>query len=73
MPELPEVEMCRRQLERWLGGHTIVRVTVADPAVVRRSLSSRPGDALPGGAVWLESAAKGTVHAPIRHGKRFAL
>ncbi|HMV70438.1 MAG TPA: DNA-formamidopyrimidine glycosylase family protein, partial [Myxococcota bacterium] len=36
MPELPEVEAARRNLERWTGGREVVNARVVDPAVVRR-------------------------------------
>lgn len=71
MPELPEVEVCRRQLERWASGRVVHAVDVVDPAVVRRGLSTRPGDAVDGGAQALTSAAAGGVAGvPLRHGKR---
>ncbi|MGH3359384.1 MAG: bifunctional DNA-formamidopyrimidine glycosylase/DNA-(apurinic or apyrimidinic site) lyase [Nocardioidaceae bacterium] len=38
MPELPEVEVVRRGLERHAVGHTIERVTVLHPRPVRRHL-----------------------------------
>lgn len=36
MPELPEVEVVRRGLERWISGRTIVGVSVPDPRSIRR-------------------------------------
>jgi formamidopyrimidine-DNA glycosylase len=36
MPELPEVEVVRRGLERWVAGRRIADVTVAHPRAVRR-------------------------------------
>ncbi|MGN6331094.1 MAG: bifunctional DNA-formamidopyrimidine glycosylase/DNA-(apurinic or apyrimidinic site) lyase [Motilibacteraceae bacterium] len=36
MPELPEVEVVRRGLERWVVGRTIARVEVQHPRAVRR-------------------------------------
>jgi formamidopyrimidine-DNA glycosylase len=36
MPELPEVEVVRRGLERWVTGRRIAEVTVAHPRAVRR-------------------------------------
>jgi formamidopyrimidine-DNA glycosylase len=35
MPELPEVEYTRRNLERWMRGRTIVGVVATDPLLVR--------------------------------------
>ncbi len=42
MPELPEVEFCRRALSRWTQGRTITQVEIADPRVVRDSRTARP-------------------------------
>ncbi|HEY9388258.1 MAG TPA: bifunctional DNA-formamidopyrimidine glycosylase/DNA-(apurinic or apyrimidinic site) lyase [Mycobacteriales bacterium] len=36
MPELPEVEVVRRGLERWVVGRTVARVEVRHPRAVRR-------------------------------------
>lgn len=36
MPELPEVEVVRRGLERWVGGRTVAEVAVLHPRAVRR-------------------------------------
>lgn len=36
MPELPEVEVVRRGLERWIAGRTITAVSVPDPRSIRR-------------------------------------
>ncbi|MBG0739143.1 bifunctional DNA-formamidopyrimidine glycosylase/DNA-(apurinic or apyrimidinic site) lyase [Paeniglutamicibacter antarcticus] len=36
MPELPEVEVVRRGLERWVTGRTITAVDVPDPRSIRR-------------------------------------
>ncbi|GAA4945811.1 bifunctional DNA-formamidopyrimidine glycosylase/DNA-(apurinic or apyrimidinic site) lyase [Yinghuangia aomiensis] len=36
MPELPEVEVVRRGLDRWIVGRTIARVEVTHPRAVRR-------------------------------------
>ncbi|MGZ4595449.1 MAG: bifunctional DNA-formamidopyrimidine glycosylase/DNA-(apurinic or apyrimidinic site) lyase [Actinomycetes bacterium] len=38
MPELPEVEVVRRGLERWVAGRRVAEVTVAHPRAVRRHL-----------------------------------
>jgi formamidopyrimidine-DNA glycosylase len=70
MPELPEVEISRQQLERWAGGHELVAVHVHDPAVIRGELSSRPSAALPGGADRLRALVGRRAGAPVRHGKR---
>jgi formamidopyrimidine-DNA glycosylase len=39
MPELPEVEVVRRGLERWVKGRTVVRAAVLHPRPVRRHLA----------------------------------
>ncbi|MEO6531843.1 MAG: bifunctional DNA-formamidopyrimidine glycosylase/DNA-(apurinic or apyrimidinic site) lyase [Specibacter sp.] len=36
MPELPEVEVVRRGLERWIAGRSITDVSVVDPRSIRR-------------------------------------
>ncbi|MHA7178035.1 bifunctional DNA-formamidopyrimidine glycosylase/DNA-(apurinic or apyrimidinic site) lyase [Arthrobacter sp. Sr24] len=36
MPELPEVEVVRRGLERWVAGRSILDVSVPDPRSIRR-------------------------------------
>ncbi|MCC2277431.1 bifunctional DNA-formamidopyrimidine glycosylase/DNA-(apurinic or apyrimidinic site) lyase [Streptomyces sp. ET3-23] len=36
MPELPEVEVVRRGLERWVGGRTVAAVEVLHPRAIRR-------------------------------------
>ena len=38
MPELPEVEVVRRGLERWVAGRTVAEVEVRHPRAVRRHL-----------------------------------
>ncbi len=43
MPELPEVEVVRRGLERWVRGASVAAVEVAHPRPVRRHLAG-PGD-----------------------------
>ncbi|MEU7282746.1 bifunctional DNA-formamidopyrimidine glycosylase/DNA-(apurinic or apyrimidinic site) lyase [Streptomyces sp. NPDC045431] len=39
MPELPEVEVVRRGLERWISGRTVREVEVLHPRAVRRHLA----------------------------------
>lgn len=61
MPELPEVEVVRRGLERGVVGRTIATVTVLHPRAVRRHL---------GGAADFEGVLAGqTVTAARRRGK----
>lgn len=43
MPELPEVEVVRRGLARWVAGRTVVDAEVLHPRAVRRHLAG-PGD-----------------------------
>ncbi|MGP3972526.1 bifunctional DNA-formamidopyrimidine glycosylase/DNA-(apurinic or apyrimidinic site) lyase [Streptomyces sp. 8N114] len=42
MPELPEVEVVRRGLERWAGGRTVVAAEVLHPRAVRRHVAGAP-------------------------------
>ncbi|AXK33199.1 bifunctional DNA-formamidopyrimidine glycosylase/DNA-(apurinic or apyrimidinic site) lyase [Streptomyces armeniacus] len=42
MPELPEVEVVRRGLERWVSGRTVDRVEVLHPRAVRRHTAGAP-------------------------------
>ncbi|KQX93780.1 MULTISPECIES: bifunctional DNA-formamidopyrimidine glycosylase/DNA-(apurinic or apyrimidinic site) lyase [Streptomyces] len=42
MPELPEVEVVRRGLERWVAGRTVDEVEVLHPRAVRRHLAGGP-------------------------------
>ncbi|WP_030910677.1 bifunctional DNA-formamidopyrimidine glycosylase/DNA-(apurinic or apyrimidinic site) lyase [Streptomyces sp. NRRL F-5126] len=39
MPELPEVEVVRRGLERWVSGRTVAQADVLHPRAVRRHLA----------------------------------
>jgi formamidopyrimidine-DNA glycosylase len=61
VPELPEVEVVRRGLEREVVGRTIESVSVAHPRAVRRHL--------PGGADFEARLAGRTVTAARRRGK----
>ena len=70
MPELPEVENARRQIERWTGRRKLDAVRMLDPSAVRRTLSSRPSDRLAGGAKRLEALLGRTTTGTRRHGKR---
>ena len=61
MPELPEVEVVRRGLERWVAGRTVAAVEVHHPRAVRRHLE---------GAEHFVGAVTGrTVAAAHRRGK----
>ena len=70
MPELPEVEIARRQLHRRFTGQ-VVTADVLDAGAVRSKLSTKPSDADPDGAEKLRRAL-GTAEEPVRHGKRIA-
>lgn len=60
MPELPEVEVVRRGLERWVAGRTIEDVEVLHPRAVRRH---------PAGGVDFAARLRGeTVGVPQRRG-----
>ncbi|MDK1475082.1 bifunctional DNA-formamidopyrimidine glycosylase/DNA-(apurinic or apyrimidinic site) lyase [Streptomyces sp. 549] len=61
MPELPEVEVVRRGLERWVTGRTVASVTVLHPRSVRRHLA--------GGADFAARLPDRTVGTPLRRGK----
>ena len=61
MPELPEVEVVRRGLERGVGGRTIAAVEVHHPRAVRRHLA--------GAADFAALLAGRTVTAALRRGK----
>ncbi|MDT0269355.1 bifunctional DNA-formamidopyrimidine glycosylase/DNA-(apurinic or apyrimidinic site) lyase [Streptomyces sp. DSM 44915] len=61
MPELPEVEVVRRGLDRWVGGRTITAAEVLHPRAVRRH---------PAGAEDFAARLRGVpVAAPCRRGK----
>jgi formamidopyrimidine-DNA glycosylase len=61
MPELPEVEVVRRGLQRWVTGRTISTVEVRHPRAVRRHL--------PGGADFARRLQGRHVAAVSRRGK----
>ncbi len=61
MPELPEVEVVRRGLERWVAGRTIDAVEVLHPRAVRRHPA--------GGADFAARLAGQTIGVPQRRGK----
>lgn len=73
MPELPEAEVARRQLERLLTDRPVLAVRIEDPAVVRATLSTRPSDAVPDAAEATAGWVGALAHRPIRHGKRLGL
>lgn len=61
MPELPEVEVVRAGVQRWVAGRTVGSVDVRHPRAVRRQ---------PGGAQELEADVRGmTVRCASRRGK----
>ena len=71
MPELPEVEICRRNLQNWTVGRRVNALEIPDPAVVRSRVSTRLVDASEEGLRWLRKHAVGAVPlATFRHGKR---
>ena len=61
MPELPEVEVVRRGLERWVAGRTVAAVEVHHPRAVRRHLE--------GAEHFVEAVTGRTVAAAHRRGK----
>jgi formamidopyrimidine-DNA glycosylase len=70
VPELPEVEAARRQIERWTAGKRLSAVRVLDPAVVRTKVSTLPSDRLADGDTRLEALVGRRSGAVRRHGKR---
>jgi len=72
MPELPEVEIAGRQLDRWLSGRRVDRVIVLDRAVLRSQLSTRPSMAVEDGEAVLRALLQAPPERPLRHGKRLA-
>ncbi len=70
MPELPEVEVARLQLERWAAGQVLKRFRVEDPGVVRPTWSTSPRTAVPDPSEALQGALGATAATPIRRGKR---
>ncbi|MFT7518546.1 MAG: formamidopyrimidine-DNA glycosylase [Kiritimatiellia bacterium] len=73
MPELPEVELCRRSLARWTASRIVVAVHVPDPAVVRGRLTTRPDGALVDGVARLQGLVGGRVVGLSRRGKRLGI
>ena len=74
MPEGPEAEICRRQLERWLCGQVVSEIVLVDPACVRTKRSTRVMDADLNGGVWLQQhLLNHRITSVLRHGKRIAL
>ncbi|MGW0868334.1 bifunctional DNA-formamidopyrimidine glycosylase/DNA-(apurinic or apyrimidinic site) lyase [Streptomyces sp. NPDC002611] len=61
MPELPEVEVVRRGLERWVAHRTVAEVEVLHPRAVRRHLA--------GGADFADRLKGHRIGTPSRRGK----
>ncbi len=71
MPELPEVETCRRSLSRWTAGRRVVSVDLLDPRSVRQGRSDRPTAGHPEGKAALQAVVLAAAPGDIeRHGKR---
>lgn len=71
MPELPEAEVCRRQLDRWSGGRTVTAVRAPTPDSVRAVRSTSSAQGLAGGAEALAEHLVGRrADGTCRHGKR---
>ncbi len=70
MPELPEVEFCRRALLCWTAGRRIAGVQVLDPRVVRDSRTDRPSAGSPAALERLDRIARSAPLGLDRHGKR---
>ncbi|HZG04933.1 MAG TPA: bifunctional DNA-formamidopyrimidine glycosylase/DNA-(apurinic or apyrimidinic site) lyase [Streptomyces sp.] len=79
MPELPEVEVVRRGLERWVSGRTVAEAEVLHPRAVRRHVAgaadfagrlrgARIGTPLRRGKyLWLPLTGTGTGHCVLAH------
>ncbi|GAA3124069.1 bifunctional DNA-formamidopyrimidine glycosylase/DNA-(apurinic or apyrimidinic site) lyase [Planomonospora alba] len=61
MPELPEVEVVRRGLERWVAGRTVARAQVLHPRAIRRHV--------PGAEEFAARLAGRTIASAERRGK----
>lgn len=72
MPELPEVEVARRNLAAWSSGHHVEDVVLPDPACVRTQEVSSPSAAHPEALDWLRGFVGHPVEGLSRHGKRMA-
>lgn len=71
MPELPEVEFCRRCLTRWTAGRRVVDLAVPDPRSVRAHRTDRPSHGHPDGDTELRAVVLGAPPGELlRHGKR---
>lgn len=70
MPELPEVEITRRNLDRWATGQVLAEVRVVDAAAIRSTASTHPRDAHPDGEAQLAALVGRVAGPPVRHGKR---
>ena len=70
MPELPEVEHARRQLERHWTGRRVRRLHLVEPTSVRTHLSTSPRDALADAESWAGRWTGATVGPVLRRGKR---
>ncbi len=71
MPELPEVEFCRRSLLAWTAGRTVTDVRADDPRSIRERREDRPTRGHPDGYARLRHIV--TTARPeeiFRHGKR---
>lgn len=70
VPELPEVEVVRRGLERWVAGRTVEAVEVLHPRAVRRHPGGGPDFAarLRGRPSEYRSGAGSTCGCPLRGG-----
>lgn len=73
MPELPEVELARRDLYRWTVTGESLTFTTVDAKTVRGKLSTNPKDALVDGVSRLSEEVNGCrVVNVLRAGKRLA-
>ena len=59
MPEGPEAEICRRQLDRWWSGRRVLDVRLFDVGCIRTKRSTSPQHALPDALQWLRTFVVG--------------
>lgn len=70
MPELPEVEFCRRALTRWTAGRRVADIAVLDARCVRERRVDRPSAGSADAEAALRRIARGALGPILRHGKR---
>lgn len=72
MPELPEVEYARRQLQRWLGGATITTAVVHDARLLHAGTARRAEHALVGRRIGTVERRGKWLRMPLDEGVAFS-